>query len=284
MIYACQAGADRQADVDPSRRASGPPSRATLIARLTPSTLRRLCCACRTAPAQPEQSARTSARLNAGGNPAGAAAQYDAPDGQAQRGRPLEERKTFRWIRGLRDCAEVAGQLAGPRLVAVMDREADVTVRSGGSSCWCGPHNHHRTGHGDLHSARRGTRRQACARRARRRPSAGRRSLPAPARRRLQLVTDRQPMPVALGRSRCWSGRLAHRGLAPDAQVGCKVEYLGHRTGERAGGDDQGGDRLAAGRDDPAGTGDPRITERGVRFTSLEKCDELEMLHILLDV
>ncbi len=51
--------------------------------------------------------------------------QYDAPDGQAQRGRPLEERKTFRWIRGLRDCAEVAGQLAGPRLVAVMDREAD---------------------------------------------------------------------------------------------------------------------------------------------------------------
>ncbi len=52
--------------------------------------------------------------------------QYDAPDGQAQRGRPLEQRKTFRWIRGLRDCAEVAGQLAGPRLVAVMDREADV--------------------------------------------------------------------------------------------------------------------------------------------------------------
>ncbi len=51
--------------------------------------------------------------------------QYDAPDGQAQRGRPLEERKTFRWIRALRDCAEVAGQLAGPRLVAVMDREAD---------------------------------------------------------------------------------------------------------------------------------------------------------------
>ena len=52
--------------------------------------------------------------------------QYDAPDGQAQRGRPLEQRKTFRWMRGLRDCAEVAGQLAGPRLVAVMDREADV--------------------------------------------------------------------------------------------------------------------------------------------------------------
>ena len=52
--------------------------------------------------------------------------QYDAPDVQAHRGRPLVERKTFRWIRGLRDCAEVAGQLAGPRLVAVMDREADV--------------------------------------------------------------------------------------------------------------------------------------------------------------
>ena len=52
--------------------------------------------------------------------------QYDAPDGKAQRGKPLEERKTFRWIRGLRDCAEMAAQLGGTRLVSVMDREADV--------------------------------------------------------------------------------------------------------------------------------------------------------------
>ena len=52
--------------------------------------------------------------------------QYEAPDGQAQAGRPLEQRKTFRWVRGLRDCAEVAGQLGGTRVVSVMDREGDV--------------------------------------------------------------------------------------------------------------------------------------------------------------
>ena len=52
--------------------------------------------------------------------------QYEAPDGQAERNRPLEERKTMRWIRGLRDCAEVAGQLAGTRVVSVLDREGDV--------------------------------------------------------------------------------------------------------------------------------------------------------------
>ena len=52
--------------------------------------------------------------------------QYEAPDGKAQAGRPLEQRKTFRWVRGLRDCAEVAGQLADTRVVSVMDREGDV--------------------------------------------------------------------------------------------------------------------------------------------------------------
>ncbi len=52
--------------------------------------------------------------------------QYEAPDGQAERGKPLEERKTMRWIRGLRECAALAGELQGVRPVAVMDREADV--------------------------------------------------------------------------------------------------------------------------------------------------------------
>ena len=52
--------------------------------------------------------------------------QYEAPDGQAQKGKPLEERKTWRWIRGLRACAELAGELDGVRPVSVMDREADV--------------------------------------------------------------------------------------------------------------------------------------------------------------
>ncbi len=65
--------------------------------------------------------------LNAAGIPLGVPLiQYDAPDGKAQQGRPLEERKTFRWIRGLRDCAEMARGLGGTRVVSVLDREADV--------------------------------------------------------------------------------------------------------------------------------------------------------------
>ncbi len=52
--------------------------------------------------------------------------QYEAPDGQAEKGKPLQERKTWRWIRGLRACAELAGELDGVRPVSVMDREADV--------------------------------------------------------------------------------------------------------------------------------------------------------------
>ncbi len=52
--------------------------------------------------------------------------QYEAPDGQAEQGKPLEERKTMRWIRGLRECAELAEQLQGVRPVAVLDREGDV--------------------------------------------------------------------------------------------------------------------------------------------------------------
>ena len=52
--------------------------------------------------------------------------QYETPDGQAQKDKPLEERKTMRWIRGLRGCAELAAELQGVRPVSVMDREADV--------------------------------------------------------------------------------------------------------------------------------------------------------------
>ena len=52
--------------------------------------------------------------------------QYDAPDGKAQRSKPLEERKTMRWIRGLRESAALAAELEGVRPVAVMDREGDV--------------------------------------------------------------------------------------------------------------------------------------------------------------
>ena len=52
--------------------------------------------------------------------------QYEAPDGQAEQRKPLEERKTMRWIRGLRACAALAAELEGVRPVSVMDREGDV--------------------------------------------------------------------------------------------------------------------------------------------------------------
>ena len=65
--------------------------------------------------------------VNGEGLPLGLAhIQYEAPDGKAERGKPLEERKTMRWIRGLRACAELARELDGVRPVALMDREADV--------------------------------------------------------------------------------------------------------------------------------------------------------------
>lgn len=38
---------------------------------------------------------------------------------------PIEEKKTFEWIKGLRDCVEVSEQLGQTRQVCVMDREAD---------------------------------------------------------------------------------------------------------------------------------------------------------------
>ena len=38
---------------------------------------------------------------------------------------PIEEKKTYSWILGLRDCTEIAREIAHTRLVSVMDREAD---------------------------------------------------------------------------------------------------------------------------------------------------------------
>ena len=55
--------------------------------------------------------------------------QFETPDGKAEKDKPLERRKTYRWIRGLRECAELAGQLAGVRPVSVLDREAQVELR-----------------------------------------------------------------------------------------------------------------------------------------------------------
>ncbi len=38
---------------------------------------------------------------------------------------PIEEKESFCWVLGLRDCMDVAGQMAGTRIISVMDREAD---------------------------------------------------------------------------------------------------------------------------------------------------------------
>ena len=56
-------------------------------------------------------------------------AAFDAPaDPEAEgqpRAKPREERKSFRWVEGLRDCAQAAEQLSETRVVCVLDREAD---------------------------------------------------------------------------------------------------------------------------------------------------------------
>ena len=39
--------------------------------------------------------------------------------------KPRTERKSFRWVEGLRDCAQAAEPLSQTRVVCVMDREAD---------------------------------------------------------------------------------------------------------------------------------------------------------------
>lgn len=59
------------------------------------------------------------------------AAQCSAPqprakdDVRAPSAIPIEEKKTFAWVKGLRECNEVAAELPDTRQVIVMDREAD---------------------------------------------------------------------------------------------------------------------------------------------------------------
>ena len=58
-------------------------------------------------------------------------AQFSAPepksetDTRPQPSIPIEEKKTFAWIEGLRTCVELDKQLPGTRQICVMDREAD---------------------------------------------------------------------------------------------------------------------------------------------------------------
>ena len=55
-------------------------------------------------------------------------AHFEAPQSGAagDAAKPLEQRKSFRWIQGLRDCVELSAQCPDTRIVSVMDREADL--------------------------------------------------------------------------------------------------------------------------------------------------------------
>lgn len=49
----------------------------------------------------------------------------DAGDQRTSANLPIEEKKTFDWIQGLRQCEQAAARMPQTRLVSVMDREAD---------------------------------------------------------------------------------------------------------------------------------------------------------------
>jgi hypothetical protein len=54
------------------------------------------------------------------------APEQKGPAGKISVGRPIEEKKSFRWLEGLRDCVAVAKQMPQTRLIMVADREADL--------------------------------------------------------------------------------------------------------------------------------------------------------------
>ena len=54
--------------------------------------------------------------------------EFDCPDGKADRGKPPEERKSARWLRGWRDASELAAAAPETRVISVMDREGDIAA------------------------------------------------------------------------------------------------------------------------------------------------------------
>ena len=52
--------------------------------------------------------------------------EFDAPDGKSDKNKPIEEKKTQRWLRGWRDIGALAAELPETRVIAVMDRESDI--------------------------------------------------------------------------------------------------------------------------------------------------------------
>ena len=67
--------------------------------------------------------------VNGDGLPLGVARiEFACPDGKADKGKPPEERKSARWLRGWRDASELAAAAPGTRTVSVMDREGDIAA------------------------------------------------------------------------------------------------------------------------------------------------------------
>jgi hypothetical protein len=65
--------------------------------------------------------------VNTDGLPLGVLqAQFEAPQPRGDAEPPQEEKKSFRWIAGLRDTAALAATLPDTRVISVADREADV--------------------------------------------------------------------------------------------------------------------------------------------------------------
>ena len=195
--------------------------------------------------------------------------QYEAPDGQAEKNKPLEQRKTNRWLRGLQQCAEFADQLDGVRPVAVMTAKQMCLISSPSSTvsarsiCWCGPSTtvaSARISRSSSMLCRQSRYRRIwrcmwrAARHAVQLPVPSKSSCQGPGPLQLSLVhvceesapdnleplewflltslpvTSRQQALKILAWYRLrWRIEDWHRVL----KSGCKVEYLGHRTGER---------------------------------------------------
>ncbi|MCY4152770.1 MAG: IS4 family transposase [Aestuariivita sp.] len=54
--------------------------------------------------------------------------EFDCPDGQTDKDKPPEQRKSARWLRGWRDSSKLAAKAPGTRVISVMDREGDIAA------------------------------------------------------------------------------------------------------------------------------------------------------------
>ena len=168
--------------------------------------------------------------------------QYEAPDGQAEKGKRLEDRKTMRWIHGLRACAAPAGELEGVRVREPHNRSFGKQV----PKLFDKPPGEAAQGRMEIYVARQDSRGQK-QRKAREERLAQVElrwqalELPDPdgrgeaARLEWFLLTTLAVASLHEARRVLEWYRLRWRieGWQRVLKSGCKVEYLGHRRGER---------------------------------------------------